>query len=86
MPTKKMYTTAEASEILSIKRTRLFTLISSGELGSLKVGSRRFIPEQDLTAFVDRLRFEQGLSPGRADVVPRAFGHGTDAGPFLLAQ
>jgi excisionase family DNA binding protein len=51
----KLLTTAEAQELLNVGRTRLFALISSGELGSVRIGSSRRIPLTELERFVDSL-------------------------------
>lgn len=42
----------DAALALSIGRTEIFRLISSGELSSLKVGRRRLIPARALEAWV----------------------------------
>ena len=47
-----MYRPAEAAEILGICRTRVFALIKSGRLRSVKLGSARFITAEALRVFV----------------------------------
>lgn len=42
----------EAAEVLSVGRDRLYALIASGELRSLKLGRSRRIAVADLEAFV----------------------------------
>lgn len=42
----------EAAELLSVGRNRVFALIASGELRSLKLGRSRRIAVADLEAFV----------------------------------
>jgi excisionase family DNA binding protein len=56
MPTKLLYTTAEACELLNVGKTKLFELIRSGELGTVRIGSARLVPSDDLAGFVERLR------------------------------
>lgn len=45
-----------AAERLACGRTKLYELLRSGELESVKVGRLRRIPEDALTAYVTRLR------------------------------
>ncbi|PZH20156.1 excisionase [Streptomyces sp. NTH33] len=42
-----------------IGRTTLFALIKTGELQSIKIGSRRYIPVAALNEYLERLREEQ---------------------------
>jgi len=51
-----LYTVAEAAELLSISRAKLYTLIGSGEIESVKMGGSRRIPHEALEAFVDELK------------------------------
>jgi excisionase family DNA binding protein len=44
----------EAGALLGISRSRVFRLIQSGELDSIKVGGLRKIPTQAAYEFVDR--------------------------------
>jgi excisionase family DNA binding protein len=59
-----MYRPAEAAHVLGIGRTRVFALIKSGRLQSIKFGSARFITADALRAFVRDLEQE---SSGQAD-------------------
>ena len=43
---------------LSISRTRLYELLSCGDLVAVKVGSRTLVTQQSITVFVDRLTAE----------------------------
>src|SRR5262249_22661740 len=61
---KLLLTVDEACAALSIKRTLLYTFLSSGELGSVKVRGRRLIPVRALEAFVERLATLQKASDG----------------------
>ena len=60
-----MYRPAEAAHVLGIGRTRVFALIKSGRLQSIKLGSARFITADALRAFVRDLEQE---STSQADV------------------
>lgn len=53
---KLAYRVEEAAELISLGRTKVVALVSTGELPSIKVGGRRLIPRQDLQAFINRLR------------------------------
>jgi excisionase family DNA binding protein len=54
---------ADVAEQLSTSRTRVFALIGSGDLESVKLGRRRLVPQQALSDLVCRLR---GLEVGDA--------------------
>ncbi|MET7742078.1 helix-turn-helix domain-containing protein [Streptomyces sp. NPDC005385] len=65
-PTLLLLTVEEAARRLGIGRTTCFTLIASGELESVKVGTLRRIPADALTAYVGRLRRLAASSVGDA--------------------
>lgn len=52
-------TVFEAVQASGIGRTTLFALIKSGELESVKIGRRRYIPVEALRDYLNRLRAEQ---------------------------
>lgn len=52
---KLLFTPEEAAERLSIGRSRIFELISSGRLRSVRIGVSRRIPAAALTEFVNEL-------------------------------
>jgi excisionase family DNA binding protein len=54
-PVRVLLRVEEAAEMLSIGRCRIFDLINSGELVSVKIGSSRRIPEQAVREYVARL-------------------------------
>ena len=56
-----MYRPAEAAYMLGIGRTRVFALIKSGRLQSVKLGSARFITADALRAFVRDLEQESSI-------------------------
>lgn len=45
----------EAAEMLGLGRSTVFELLKDGSLASIKVGKRRLIPIQEITAFIGRL-------------------------------
>jgi excisionase family DNA binding protein len=49
----------DALEIMGVSRTKLFALIASGEIESVKIGRRRLIPYDSMVRFIERLRAEQ---------------------------
>lgn len=46
----------EAAEMLSIGRSKVYELIGTGELASVRIGASRRIPAEALVEFVSRLR------------------------------
>lgn len=59
---KLLYTPEEAAEVLGMSRTRLYRLINSGEVESVKIGGLRRIPVAALERFVQSLRLPLGPS------------------------
>lgn len=55
-----------AAEQLSISRTRLYALIKTGDITSVRVGRLRRIPAVALTQFTNRLIAEQATKRGHA--------------------
>ncbi len=51
-----LLTVEEAARRLRIGRTMAFSLLSTGELQSVRIGRRRLIPVEALRDFVRRLR------------------------------
>jgi excisionase family DNA binding protein len=51
-----LLTVHDVARELAIGRTRVFALIASGELESVKVGRSRRVPAAALERFVDQLR------------------------------
>jgi len=48
------YGVAEAAAVTGLSRSKLYELIQSGELPSLKIGSRRLLTRVALVALLDR--------------------------------
>ena len=56
----RLHQIPEAQERLGgICRTKVFDLIKSGELRSVKVGRRRLIPESAIVEYIERLLADQ---------------------------
>ncbi len=51
-----LLTPEEAAQLLSVGRTQVFSLLSSGQLESVRVGRLRRIPFQACVAYVEHLR------------------------------
>lgn len=54
-PVKILLRVEEVARMLDIGRCRVFDLISSGDLVSVKIGASRRIPEQAVREYVARL-------------------------------
>ncbi len=52
---KQLLTVNDVQQILSLGRTKVFSLISSGELGSVLIGSSRRIPAKSLDEFLEKI-------------------------------
>ncbi|MHB1853699.1 MAG: excisionase family DNA-binding protein [Acidimicrobiales bacterium] len=68
-----------ASDLLCIGRTKLYELLASGDIESVRLGSCRRIPMQALEDFVSRLRRSRrppGVTAGRDDFGASEIGGG----------
>jgi excisionase family DNA binding protein len=63
MPEKVLLRPVEAADLLGIGRSRLFELMASGELRSVKIGRSRRVPVVAITEYVDRLLAEGWAGP-----------------------
>ena len=63
--TQRALSIEEAADSLNISRAHLYKLLASGELPSLKLGSRRLILPSDLDAFLLAQRDAQTGAEGR---------------------
>jgi excisionase family DNA binding protein len=59
IPDRLLYSVEEAADLLGIGRTFMYHLVATGEVDSLKVGTRRKIPRDSIHGYIDRLRSEQ---------------------------
>lgn len=66
--TPRLHQVPVAMERLSVGRTRIYELIESGELRSVKVGRRRLIPEAAIVEYIDRLIATQCPDLGESKV------------------
>lgn len=57
----------DAADRLALSRTRLYGLIKSGEIVSVRIGRLRRVPVEALTAFTARLVAEQARTGSPAD-------------------
>jgi excisionase family DNA binding protein len=57
-PARLLYRITEAAEVLSLSRAKVYELINSGALRSVRVGGVRRITAEDLAAFVGSLNDE----------------------------
>lgn len=55
-PPRLLFSVEEAGVILGLGRTKVFELVGSGALGSVRVGRRRLVSLKELEAFIERLR------------------------------
>ncbi len=65
-PPRVLLSVEAAAEQLSLSRTRLYALIKSGDIESVRVGRLRRIPTDALPQFVARLVAEQSTDHGHA--------------------
>lgn len=47
---------ATGKKLGGLGRTRVFDLIASGQLASVKIGRRRFVPDSAIAAYVESLK------------------------------
>ena len=55
---KLLLSPEDVADALTLSRTRVYEILASGELFSVKVGKMRRIPRQSLEEYVDKLRGE----------------------------
>mgnify|MGYP006280957955 FL=1 len=56
---RRLYSVQEAHELLNISRATFYSLLSSREIETVKVGSRRLVPAEAIEEFVSRLRTKE---------------------------
>lgn len=62
-----LLTAKEAADVLGIGRSKVYELIMSGELESVRIGGCRRVPVEALRDFVNELRYGRG-SPANTRV------------------
>ncbi|MER5608737.1 helix-turn-helix domain-containing protein [Micromonospora tulbaghiae] len=55
---KLCYTPTEAAALLGVGRTKVYELMSSGQIASIRIGRSRRIPANALRAFVEACQQE----------------------------
>jgi excisionase family DNA binding protein len=63
LPQRILLTVEEAATQLGLGRTRMFALIKSGAIESVRIGRLRRVPRDSITAYAGRLLAEQSFSP-----------------------
>ncbi|PRW61675.1 helix-turn-helix domain-containing protein [Actinopolyspora mortivallis] len=56
---RTLLTVEQAAQRLAIGRTRMFQLLRTGEVASVRIGRARRIPTDALESYIDRLTAEQ---------------------------
>ena len=56
-----LLTPEQAAELLAVGRTKIYELLRTGTLESVRIGAARRIPAAALTAYVERLRQEEAI-------------------------
>ncbi len=59
---KLLLTVVEAGELLNLSRSRLYGLIRTGDIDSIKVGNSRRIPTAAVHAYVERRMMEDAVA------------------------
>ena len=57
-----LFTPEDAATKLRVGRTRMYSLLKSGELQSVKIGRSRRVPASSLDEYVGRLESAQGAA------------------------
>lgn len=53
---RRLYSMAEAAELLSVRRDYVYDLARTGRLETVKLGRRRLVPVEALDAFIAELK------------------------------
>ena len=56
---KRLLTATEAARVVGIGRTKLYELMASGQLCSVKIGRRRLVPAAMLDEYIEQLIQDQ---------------------------
>ena len=54
-----LLTPEDAAELLAVGRTKLYELLRTGAIESVRIGAARRVPAAALTAYVDQLRRDE---------------------------
>jgi excisionase family DNA binding protein len=55
VPARRLYSIAEAADLLSVTRKHIYQLAYSGRLATVKLGRRRLITAEELDRFISSL-------------------------------
>ncbi len=66
MSQKLLHSINEAAQLLGIGRSSLYVLIAAGEVGTVKIGRRSLIADEELRRFIHALS-NDGLAEARHD-------------------
>lgn len=66
MSQKLLHSINEAAQLLGIGRSSLYVLIAAGEVGTVKIGRRSLIADEELRRFIHGLS-NDGLAEARHD-------------------
>lgn len=71
-PGPLLHSVPKVAELLSVTPRYVWLMIDRGELKSVKIGTRRLVPAEDLREFINRLREDeaQASATARADPAP----------------
>jgi excisionase family DNA binding protein len=69
--TKLLLRPEEAADLLSVGRSKIYELIGTGELASVRIGASRRIPSEVLAEFVRQLSNPDSSSPRSSLKQPR---------------
>ena len=62
-----LLTPEHAAQLLAVGRTKIYELLRTGAIESVRIGAARRIPAAALTAYVDRLRQEEAIDADDLD-------------------
>lgn len=57
---RRLFTTDETAHRINVGQTKMFELIRTGEIESVKIGRARRIPAEAVEAYIQRLRAVSG--------------------------
>lgn len=60
---KLLYKVAEVAQVLSLSRTKVYELVRTGELPSVRIGGSRRVRGEDLAQFVESLQRVSACAP-----------------------
>jgi excisionase family DNA binding protein len=59
---RRLYSMEQVALILGLSRTKVYQLVRSGDLVSVKIGKRRMVFRESIDEYVERLRVEAGIA------------------------